>query len=69
LLIHERIDLGFAVLTYHVANRGRKRRIPFEKFLPPWYDTKSSGDVTDGFERLLRMGEENERQLSQRSQH
>jgi hypothetical protein len=68
LLVHERIDLGFAVLTYHTVNHGRKRRIPFEKFLPPWYDVKASGDFTTGFERLLAMGEENERQLSQRSQ-
>jgi hypothetical protein len=67
LLIHERIDFGFAMLAWMMANAWGKRRRKFTDFLPPWYDLKPSGDVTEGFERLLRLGEENERLLSQRS--
>jgi hypothetical protein len=66
LLIHERVDFGFAMLGWLMANAWSRKRRKFTEFLPPWYDTKLSGDFTEGFERLLRLGEENERQLSRR---
>jgi hypothetical protein len=72
LLIHERIDFGFAMLTYYVVNLWSKKRRKFTDFLPPWYDRKPAKppDPDEAarrlFERLTQIAQQNERQLSQR---
>jgi len=56
LLIHERIDFGFAMLTTVLANLNSRRRFKVQEFLPPWYDIPHA-DPAAGFARLLEMAE------------
>jgi hypothetical protein len=53
LLIHERIDVGFASLSYYLVKLlGKTRRKP-EEFLPPWLRAKSKAQSAEELEMTL----------------
>jgi hypothetical protein len=56
ILVHERIDLGFAVLCTVMANLWSKKTYKPTDFLPSYYP-KARHDPTEGFERLLAMAD------------
>lgn len=62
LLVHERIDLGIALLTFRLVNLFSRKSHRLREFLPPWYDTTSSreGDVLEGFKALFALAEVND---------
>lgn len=59
LLLHERIDLGFAVLTYYIVNLWSKKHHKLKEFLPPWYEA-TPADPLEGFKQLMALAEVND---------
>jgi hypothetical protein len=64
MLIHERIDMGFAQLAWLITRLwAKKTNLKPQDFMPPWYQelTKSIGRRPDairqGFETLMGMAE------------
>lgn len=60
LSVGERIDFGFARLTYTMASLWSKQPGKPEDYLPPWYDTRRVHDPLEGFKRMLERAEERE---------
>jgi hypothetical protein len=53
LLVHDRVDVGFASLSYYLVKLlGKTRRKP-EDFLPPWLRAKSKQQTAAELEMTL----------------
>jgi CRISPR/Cas system CSM-associated protein Csm2 small subunit len=63
ILPHERIDAGFAQLSFLMAKLwGKKKHGEFEirEFMPPWYQELTAEDASRrAFEAMLREAEAN----------
>lgn len=58
LLVHERVDLGFATLAYQLNALLGRKRVGFRDFLPPWLRPKRQyHDPLKGFQELLDIAE------------
>jgi hypothetical protein len=68
ILIHERIDMGFAQLQWLLVRlwTKAKRKLTPADFMPPWYQEltrhgeRKPEAVLQGFEALLKMAEKGE---------
>jgi hypothetical protein len=58
LLVHDRIDYGFAVLSYYLVNLWSRKPRPLRKFLPPW-QAGAEQDPLEGFRQLFDIAEQN----------
>jgi hypothetical protein len=57
LLVHERIDIGFALIATLMANAWSKRKRKFADFLPPWYEIPKAKTSLTSFEQILEMAD------------
>jgi hypothetical protein len=62
ILLHERIDVGFAQLGWLMARLwgSTKRKLTRRDFMPDWYQYPTIEDaVKQGFEEMLKLAESN----------
>lgn len=54
VLVHDRIDVGFAMLARTIANLLGNRRFKIQHFLPPWLrEAAEEASVRDAFASLF----------------